>query len=117
MAAFFCPQTGELSGQHWYGISYLRLSKLGKRYESESIDNQRKLIHEFVQRHPEITLVGEQVDDGYTAAKARPVIVGAGVTVVYLLTNQRDLRVVLYELADQLALVVDTLALIALAQL
>lgn len=66
MAAFFCPQTEELSGQHWYGISYLRLSKLGKRYESESIDNQRKLIHEFVQRHPEITLVGEQVDDGYT---------------------------------------------------
>ena len=66
MAAFFCAQTEELSGQHWYGISYLRLSKLGKRYESESIDNQRKLIHEFVQRHPEITLVGERVDDGYT---------------------------------------------------
>ena len=66
MAAFFCPQTEELSAQHWYGISYLRLSKRGKRYESESIDNQRKLIHEFVQRHPEITLVGEQVDDGYT---------------------------------------------------
>lgn len=66
MAAFFCPQTENLSAQHWYGISYLRLSKLGKRYESESIDNQRKLIHEFVQRHPEITLVGEQVDDGYT---------------------------------------------------
>ena len=67
MAAFFCPQTENLSGQHWYGISYLRLSKLGKRYESESIDNQRKLIHEFVQRHPEITLVGEQVDDGTPA--------------------------------------------------
>ena len=50
MAAFFCPQTEELSRQHWYGISYLRLSKLGKRYESESIDNQRKLIREFVQR-------------------------------------------------------------------
>lgn len=66
MAAFFRPQTEELSGQHWYGISYLRLSKLGKRYESESIDNQRKLIDEFVQRHPEITLVGERVDDGYT---------------------------------------------------
>ena len=66
MAAFFCPQTENLSAQHWYGISYLRLSKLGKRYESESIDNQQKLIHEFVQRHPEITLVGEQVDDGYT---------------------------------------------------
>ena len=66
MAAFFCPQTENLSAQHWYGISYLRLSKLGKRYESESIDNQRKLIHEFVQRHPEITLVGEQVEDGYS---------------------------------------------------
>lgn len=66
MAAFFCPQTEERSEQRWYGICYLRLSKMGKRYESESIDNQRKLIREFVRRHPEITLVGEQVDDGYT---------------------------------------------------
>ena len=56
-------------------------------------------------------------DSVHDAPEAGTVIVGAGVTVVYLLANQRDLRVVLYELADQLALVVDTLALIVLAQL
>ena len=56
-------------------------------------------------------------DSVHNAAKARPVIVGAGVTVVYLLPHQRDLRVPLHELVDQFSLVVDTLALIALAQL
>ena len=56
-------------------------------------------------------------DSVHNAAKARPVIVGAGITVVYLLPHQRDLRVPLHELMDQLSLVVDTLALIALAQL
>ena len=56
-------------------------------------------------------------DSIHNALKARPVIVGPGITVVYLLPHQRDLWVPLYELMDQLSLVVDTLALIALAQL
>ena len=56
-------------------------------------------------------------DGIHDALKARPVIVGAGVTVVHLLLHQCDLRVPLYELMDQLSLVVDALALITLAQL
>ena len=56
-------------------------------------------------------------DGIHNAAKAGAVIVGASITVVYLLPHQRDLRVSLYELINQLPLVVDTLALIALAQL
>ena len=58
MAAFFCPQTEELSGQHWYGISYLRLSKLGKRYESESIDTSASCAERIKQ-------YVEQVGDPY----------------------------------------------------
>ena len=56
-------------------------------------------------------------DSVHNAAKAWPVIVGAGVTVVHLLTNQRDLWVPLHEFVDQLPLVVDALTLIAFAQL
>ena len=56
-------------------------------------------------------------DGIHNALKARPVIVGAGVTVIYLLPHHRDLRVPLHKLMDQLSLVVDTLALIALTQL
>ena len=56
-------------------------------------------------------------DGIHNALKARPVIVGASITIVYPLPHQRDLRVSLYELINQLPLVVDTLTLIALAQL
>ena len=65
MAAFFRPQTEELSGQHWYGISYLRLSKLGKRYESESIHEDRSITIQlnyadpFAALHPYHTLAKE----------------------------------------------------------
>ena len=53
---------------------YLRLSKedgdlsdsqSGKR-ESESINNQRELILGYLARHPEMEIVGEYKDDGYT---------------------------------------------------
>lgn len=40
---------------------YLRLS-----YTSDSIANQRKYIDEFVKRNPDIKIVNEQVDDGYS---------------------------------------------------
>ena len=56
-------------------------------------------------------------DGIHNALKAGAVIVGAGVTVVYLLPHQRDLWVSLHKLVDQLPLVVDTLTLIAFAQL
>lgn len=48
---------------------YLRLSKDdGDNIESESITNQRKIITEYIDRHPEMKLYNEYVDDGYTGA-------------------------------------------------
>lgn len=50
------------------GIMYLRLSSEDKEkaVESNSIKNQRQLILEFLKKHPEIRLLGEKVDDGYS---------------------------------------------------
>ena len=48
---------------------YLRLSKDdGDNIESESITNQRKIITEYIDRHPEMKLYNEYVDDGNTGA-------------------------------------------------
>lgn len=48
-------------------IAYYRLSKDdGKNHESDSIANQRVLIREYVKNQPNITLVEEAFDDGYT---------------------------------------------------
>lgn len=40
----------------------------GEKKESNSIANQRKLIEDYLSRNPEITLVQEFCDDGYTGA-------------------------------------------------
>ena len=46
---------------------YYRLSYTAdKSEESDSIANQKKLIEEFVAAHPDIVLVSERVDDGYS---------------------------------------------------
>ena len=46
---------------------YLRLSySMDKENESDSITNQKKLIEDFLKSHPEIELVSEHVDDGYS---------------------------------------------------
>lgn len=53
---------------------YLRLSKedgdfsssSGKKAESDSISNQRELIGNYMKEHPELELVDEFCDDGYT---------------------------------------------------
>ena len=47
-------------------VKYIRLSSAddSKHGESDSIANQRKLIDEWVKKHPEIEIVGEFVDDG-----------------------------------------------------
>lgn len=46
---------------------YLRLSREdGDKLESDSIRNQRSLINDFIGQHPEITLVDEYIDDGYS---------------------------------------------------
>lgn len=57
----------------YHAAIYLRLSKedgdfsvSGEKKESNSIANQRKLIEEYVRRHPEIVSTREFCDDGYT---------------------------------------------------
>ena len=58
----------------YYAAIYLRLSKedgdtsSGEKKESNSIANQRKLIEDYLKRHPEINLVQEFCDDGFTGA-------------------------------------------------
>ena len=47
--------------------AYLRLSYTGDHSaESDSVANQRRLIADFVAQRPEIQLVTERVDDGYS---------------------------------------------------
>ena len=46
---------------------YIRLSREdGDDRESESVENQRDIIDNYIQEHKELTEVGEYVDDGYT---------------------------------------------------
>lgn len=50
-------------------VIYLRLSKEdGDKKESYSISNQRDLAMDYIKKHPEIQLVCEKVDDGYSGA-------------------------------------------------
>lgn len=46
------------------GSSSARSDSFG--YESDSISNQRKLVHAYIKNNPNIVLVGEEYDDGYT---------------------------------------------------
>jgi DNA invertase Pin-like site-specific DNA recombinase/uncharacterized protein YdbL (DUF1318 family) len=47
--------------------AYIRLSYTNDRStESDSVGNQRRIIEDFVARNPDISLVEEKVDDGYT---------------------------------------------------
>ena len=52
----------------FYVISYYRLSKQdrNKHEQSDSIANQRKLIQAYIDNHPNLILVDEAFDDGYT---------------------------------------------------
>lgn len=53
--------------QIYKAAKYIRLSYTDdKSNESDSVGNQRKLIEEFANHHPEIELVSERVDDGYS---------------------------------------------------
>lgn len=63
MAFFISPEQTEYTA-----IAYYRLSKDDgkKQSESDSISNQRKLIHAYIAAHPNIRLIGEENDDGYT---------------------------------------------------
>lgn len=54
-------------GEIYRAIAYYRLSKDdGKNHESDSIANQRMLIHAYLEKHPNIILVDEADDDGFT---------------------------------------------------
>lgn len=61
--------------EEYRAIAYYRLSKDDKNEDrikdsegdiSDSILNQRKLVHAYLRNHPGITLVDEAYDDGYT---------------------------------------------------
>lgn len=46
---------------------YARLSRDdGDKLESDSIINQKALIRDFISKHPEIHVVSENTDDGYS---------------------------------------------------
>lgn len=46
---------------------YIRLSREdGDDRESESVENQRDIIQQFVRERKELELIDEYVDDGYT---------------------------------------------------
>ncbi len=48
---------------------YLRLSKEdGDKQESDSITNQRMMIEDYLNAHPEMKLMDEYVDDGYSGS-------------------------------------------------
>lgn len=62
------PMTYSVSAEDYLAIAYYRLSKIdrNKTQESDSIANQRKLIQAYLGKHPNIALVDEAYDDGYT---------------------------------------------------
>ncbi len=48
-------------------VKYIRLSYTDDRtVESDSVGNQRRMIDDFIAKHPEIEAVAEKVDDGYS---------------------------------------------------
>lgn len=56
----------------WKCAAYVRLSKedefssSGIRDVSNSITNQKALIRDYMDQHPELELIEEYADDGYT---------------------------------------------------
>ena len=53
--------------KEWMAADYTRLSKEdGDKEESDSINNQKALIHHYAECHPELCLVRHYSDDGYT---------------------------------------------------
>ena len=53
--------------QIYRAVKYLRLSEQdGDKQESESIENQRDIIDNFINNNDDLKVVGEYIDDGYT---------------------------------------------------
>ena len=56
-----------ISKEKYKACIYTRLSKDdGDKPESDSIGNQKALIRDFIRNHPEIQVVSEKADDGYS---------------------------------------------------
>lgn len=56
-----------MSTEKYHAIKYIRLSDADDNMgESDSVVNQRKLIDEYLKKHPEIEVVSEKVDDGWS---------------------------------------------------
>lgn len=56
-----------ISKEKYKACIYTRLSKDdGDKPESDSIGNQKALIKDFIKNHPEIQVVSEKADDGYS---------------------------------------------------
>ena len=56
---FFMPK--------YKAAAYIRLSYTDDHSsESDSVSNQRKLIENFVEHNPDIEVVSEKIDDGYS---------------------------------------------------
>ena len=59
----------EREGKYKAGI-YIRLSREdGDDKESESVENQRDIINNFINDSDDLELIDEYVDDGYTRYK------------------------------------------------
>lgn len=63
-----CANSQTISDSEVYdAMAYYRLSKYdGAVHESDSITNQRKLIHAYLENNHNINLIDEAYDDGYT---------------------------------------------------
>ena len=56
-----------MSNKIYKACIYARLSRDdGDKLESDSITNQKALIRDFLSKHPEIHVVSEKTDDGYS---------------------------------------------------
>lgn len=56
--------------QVYKSIKYIRLSYTDdKTVESDSVANQRRLIDDFIEKRPEIEVIGEKIDDGYNGVR------------------------------------------------
>ena len=60
-------QYGKVSMAGYKATAYIRLSYTDDHSsESDSVSNQRKLIENFVEHNPDIEVVSEKIDDGYS---------------------------------------------------
>jgi len=58
-----------LTEKEWNACIYVRLSREdGDKEESDSITNQKALIHDYAAILPDVTIITEMVDDGYSGA-------------------------------------------------